>query len=134
MNFIQKRRMNMEKEKVESKEERHYRPYRRDPDDPNHLIFPSKPYSLHRDMGPEPAPPEGIKDQLRFDKLPLDKVMTLLQEYPEMKKNADGVRFPGGHIRVKLQNGSILEGWLNAVDLQKFQREGLVRGWRAKLR
>jgi hypothetical protein len=115
-------------------EERHYRPYRRDPDDPNHLIFPSKPYSLHRDMGPEPELPKDIPDQLHFAKLPLDKVAVLLQEYPKAKKNADGIRFVGGHIRVKLQNGSILEGWLNAVDLQKFQREGLARGWRAKLR
>jgi hypothetical protein len=93
------------------------------------VIFPGRMVPMWKPPEPEPAPPEG-PDILKLDKIPLGEVKELLQDYAQGRKNPDGIHFAGGRIRVKLQNGDVLEGWLDEVSLKKFRQEGTVRGWR----
>ncbi len=100
--------------------------YRREGDK---YIFPAKEVPLWRPPEPEPEPPEG-DDILPLGKLPLDKITELLQEFPRSKKNKDGIRFAGCQLRVRLRDGTTLQGWLSEKDYHQFRVEGLIRGWR----
>jgi hypothetical protein len=129
----QKETMIMEKEKIESKEEKHYRPYRRDPDDPSHLIFPSRPYVIHRDMGPLPEMPE-VKELLKFDDLRLEKVSHETgRSIPRVRKNKDGVRFIFMTINLEMKNGSKICGLMPEADYQKFKAARMAYAWPLRL-
>jgi hypothetical protein len=84
-------------------------------------------------MGPEPTPPV-VPDDLSLKTLFQNDIVEVLQEYPSARKNADGIHFAGCKIRVKLKDGSILEGWLNDQDYSVFKRKGVEGGWRGERR
>jgi hypothetical protein len=93
------------------------------------VIFPGKVVSPWREPEPDAASPEG-EDVLQFEKIPVGQIKELLQDYPQRRKNRDGINFSGGHIRIRLRDGTTLQGWVSEVDLAKFRLAGAVKGWR----
>jgi hypothetical protein len=114
-------------------EERHSRPYRVDPDDPNHLIFPSKPYALYREVGPPPEFPE-VKELLKFDDLKLDKISHETgRGIPRVRQNKDGVRFIFMTINLEMKNGSKICGLMPLDDYQRFKEARRAYAWPLRL-
>jgi hypothetical protein len=123
----------MEKEKIQTEEERHYRPYRVDPNDPNHLIFPSKPYVIHRDMGPLPDMPD-VKELLKFDDLkPYKFACETRRSTPRTRTNKDGFRFIFMTINLEMKNGSKICGLMPEGDYQKFKAARMAYAWPLRL-
>ena len=70
-----------------------------------------------------------VKVVLSFPKLPLEKVTQVLQNYPRARILEDGRHEVGYHIRLELEGGKKLEGWLSELDHQQFRLEALTRRW-----
>ena len=115
---------------VEVQFEKCVRPYRKAEE--GRVIFGDpNPDVYYRPIRPEPEPPSP-PDQLKVDEIPLGKVKELLQEFTQSKKNTEGVRFSGGHVKLMMKDESILEGWLPDREFQKFKRDGIISGFRRK--
>jgi len=78
---------------------------------------------------PAPAPPKE-DDILSLDKIDISEISLAVSGRRDVKKNAEGVRFVGFRVTLKMNTGKDLSGWMSEGDYlnlrRNLYRDGLV--------
>jgi hypothetical protein len=78
----------------------------------------TKPPKIARPELKEPK----IPDKLTVDKIDLSDIDCIMDGRRSIKKNTDGSKFIGFHVKYQDKEGKVIEGWMPEVDYLEFRR------------